>query len=47
MSMLGIALVLFGVLVIGAPLVWMGLNKLQSISDDRYRSLQSKRQPKK
>jgi hypothetical protein len=47
MSMLGIALVLFGVLVIGAPLGWMGLNKLQSISDDRYRGQQKKLQAKK
>ncbi len=47
MSMLGMALVLFGILVIGAPLGWMGLDKLQSMSDDRYRGQQSKRQAKK
>jgi hypothetical protein len=47
MSWLGMALVFFGVLVIGAPLGWIGMNKLQSISDDRYRRQQAKHQPKK
>ncbi|MDX1576224.1 MAG: hypothetical protein R3285_08515 [Kiloniellales bacterium] len=46
MSWLGMMLVLIGVLVIAAPLGWIGLNKLQEISDDRYKRQQKQRQSK-
>lgn len=46
MSFLGMVLVLFGILVIGAPLGWIGLNKLQEISDDRTQQQRKKRQSK-
>lgn len=46
MSFLGMILVLFGILVIAAPLGWIGLNKLQEISDGRYKRQQKQRESK-
>ena len=46
MSGLGILLVFLGVLVIAAPLGWIGLTKLQEASDKRYLRQKSQGRPK-
>ena len=46
MSFLGIILVFFGILVIAAHLGWIGLNKLQEVSDDRTQRQRKQRQSK-
>lgn len=43
MSSLGLMLVFFGILVIAAPLGWVGLNKLQDVSEEREKRQKSRR----
>ena len=42
MSWFGVALSIFGVLVIAAPLGWIAVNRLQNRSDQRYQRQQDR-----